>query len=96
MSDVSLEIPRRLNDPPRMFWWELDVALLVLAAALAGMISGFFVSGCAIGVLLASAYGRAKSGKHPAFALHLMYWHLPSALTGLKRTPPSWQREMTG
>lgn len=96
MSDVSLEIPRRLNDPPRMFWWELDVALLVLAAALAGMISGFFVSGCAIGVLLASAYGRAKSGKHPAFALHLLYWHLPATLTGLKRTPPSWLREMTG
>ena len=22
--------PRRLNDPPRMFWWDIDVALLVL------------------------------------------------------------------
>jgi conjugal transfer pilus assembly protein TraL len=33
MTDASLEIPRRLNDPPRMFWWDLDVALLVLAAA---------------------------------------------------------------
>ncbi|MBL8380973.1 MAG: type IV conjugative transfer system protein TraL [Burkholderiales bacterium] len=96
MSDVSLEIPRRLNDPPRMFWWDLDVALLVLAAALIGMISGFFISGCALGMLLASAYGGAKSGKHPAFALHLLYWHLPAALTGLKRTPPSHLREMLG
>jgi conjugal transfer pilus assembly protein TraL len=96
MSDVSLEIPRRLNDPPRIFWWEFDVALLVLAAALAGMISGFFVSGCALGILLASAYGRAKSGKHPAFALHLLYWHMPSGVTGLKRTPPSHFRELTG
>jgi hypothetical protein len=42
MTDASLEIPRRLNDPPRMFWWDLDVSLLVLAAGLAGMISGFF------------------------------------------------------
>ena len=92
----SLEIPRRLNDPPRMFWWDIDVALLVLAAALAGMISGFFVSGCAVGVLLASAYGRAKSGKHPAFALHLIYWYLPSAVTALKRTPPSHLREIVG
>ena len=48
MTDISLEIPRRLNDPPRMFWWDIDVALLVLAAALAGMISGFFLSGCAV------------------------------------------------
>lgn len=96
MTDVSLEIPRRLNDPPRMFWWDIDVALLVLAAALAGMISGFFLSGCAVGVLLASAYSRAKAGKHPAFALHLLYWHIPSAITGLKRTPPSHLRELVG
>lgn len=96
MTDVSLEIPRRLNDPPRMFWWDIDVALLVLAAALAGMLSGFFMSGCAIGLLLASAYGRAKAGKHPAFALHLLYWHSPAAITGLKRTPPSYQREFLG
>ena len=96
MSDVSLEIPRRLNDPPRIFWWDLDVALLALAAALAGMICGFFMSGCAVGVLLASAYGLAKAGKHPAFALHLLYWHLPAFMTGLKRTPPSFQRELAG
>ena len=96
MSDISLEIPRRLNDPPRMFWWDLDVSLLVLASALVGMLSGFFVSGCAIGVLLAAAYGRAKSGKHSAYALHLLYWHLPAAITGLKRTPPSYLRELAG
>ena len=55
MIDASLDIPRRLNDPPRMFWWDIDVALLVLGAALAGMVAGFFVSGCAVGLLLASA-----------------------------------------
>ena len=96
MTDLSLEIPRRLNEPPRIFWWDLDVAILALAAALAGMISGFFASGCAVGLLLASAYGRAKSGKHPAFALHLIYWYLPAAVTGLKRTPPSYLQEMIG
>lgn len=96
MNDASLDIPRRLNDAPRMFWWDIDVALLVLAAALAGMLAGFFVSGCAIGVLPASAYGRVRSGKHPAFALHLLYWHLPAFVTGLKRTPPSCLRELAG
>jgi conjugal transfer pilus assembly protein TraL len=96
MSDTSFAIPRRLNDPPRMFWWDLDVALLVLGAALAGMVAGFFLSGCALGVLLAAAYGRAKSGKHPAFALHLLYWHLPASISGLKRTPPSHLRQLVG
>jgi len=96
MSSVVLEIPRRLNDPPRMFWWEIDVSLLFLAAVLAGMLAGYFVTGCAAGVLLAWAYGKAKSGEHPAYALHLMYWHLPSAVTGLQRTPPSHLQEMVG
>ena len=96
MTDTSLEIPRRLNDPPRMFWWDLDVSLLVLASALVGMISGFFISGCVVGILLAAAYGRAKSGKHPAYALHLLYWHLPAAVTGLRRTPPSHLRALAG
>ena len=96
MADISIEIPRRLNDPPRMFWWELDLSLLVLTCALAGMISGFFVSGCTLGFLLAAAYGRAKSGKLPAYALHLIYLYLPASVTGLKRTPPSYLREMVG
>ena len=34
MTDASLDIPRRLNDAPRMFWWEIDVALIFDAAAL--------------------------------------------------------------
>ena len=96
MTDASLEIPRPLNDPPRMFWWDLDVTLLVPAARLAGMIPGFSIPGWALGVTLASAYGRAKTGKHPAFALHLLYWHVPAAITGLQRTPPSHLREMVG
>lgn len=96
MGDTHLAIPRRLNDPPRLFWWDLDVALLVLASMLAGMICGFFLSGSAVGLVLASAYSRAKAGKHPAYALHLLYWHLPAAVTGLRRTPPSCLREMMG
>lgn len=96
MTDAGLDIPRRLNDTPRMFWWDVDVSLLMVGSALAGMLSGFFIAGCVVGALLASAYSRAKAGKHPAFALHLLYWHLPAFVTGLKCTPPSWQREFLG
>ena len=70
MLDAAHEIPRRLNDPLRMFWWDLDVSLLVLAAGLAGMISEFFITGCVLGVLLASSYGRAKTGKQYPGADH--------------------------
>ena len=96
MHDGTCDIPRRLNDPARMFWWDLDVALLVLGAGLAGMLAGYFVTGTVAGLALASAYGRMKSGRHPAFALHLMYWHLPAAFSGMQRTPPSHLRELVG
>ncbi|OQC18084.1 type IV conjugative transfer system protein TraL [Candidatus Skiveiella danica] len=96
MNDASLDIPRRLNDAPRMFWWEIDVALIFLGAVLAGLLAGFFMTGCALGVLLALSFAKAKSGEHPAFALHLLYWHLPSIISGLRRTPPSYQRELMG
>ena len=96
MNDASLDIPRRLNDAPRIFWWEIDVALIFLAALLAGMMAGYFMTGCALGALMAWGFGKAKSGEHPAFALHLLYSHLPSVISGLKRTPPSHQRVLLG
>lgn len=96
MNDITLDIPRRLNDPPRLFWWDIDVAMLFLGALLAGMIAGYAFSGCCAGLGLAWAYGKAKSGEHPAFALHLIYWYLPAMVSGLRRTPPSHLREMLG
>ena len=96
MIDASLDIPavsmtRRACSGGTSTW-----PLLVLGAALAGMVAGFFVSGCAVGLLLASAYGRAKAGKHPAFALHLLYWHLPALHDGPEAHPPSYLRELAG
>ena len=96
MHDSVPNIPRRLNDPPRMFWWDLDLALLVFSLTLLGMIAGYFVTGAALGLLAAGVYSMAKSGKHPAYALHLIYWYLPERVVKLKRTPPSHLRELIG
>ena len=96
MTDVSLEIPRRLNDPPRMFWWDLDLALLVFSLTLLGIIAGYFVTGAALGLAAAGVYSMAKSGKHPAYALHLIYWYLPERVVKLKCTPASHLRELIG
>ena len=43
----------------------------MLAAAPGWMISGFFINGCALGMPLRPPTG-VLSGKHPAFALHLL------------------------
>ncbi|MGK0674779.1 MAG: type IV conjugative transfer system protein TraL [Halothiobacillaceae bacterium] len=49
-------------------------------------------------MLLASAGdGRLKAGRHPKFAVHAMYWWLPSGLFVKPRvTPPSSVRYFLG
>ena len=96
MGEGLFDIPRRLNDPPRLFWWDMDVAMLMLGSALIGMLLGFLITGCLAGLAAAHGYARLKAGRHPGYALHLLYWHLPGFLTGLQRTPPSHQRELHG
>jgi conjugal transfer pilus assembly protein TraL len=96
MSEPSLQIPRRLNDPPRIFWWDFDVALLWLSCMLAGLLIGAPFTGAALGTAAGWAWGRARAGAHPAYALHLLYWHLPAGISGLKRTPPSHLRRLIG
>ena len=96
MLDNLQNIPRRLNDPPRMFWWDLDLALLALSLALLGMIAGYFVTGALLGLSAAGVYSMAKSGKHPAYALHLIYWYLPERVVKWKCTPASHLRELIG
>ncbi len=91
-TDLRLAIPRHLDDPPRFLFWDLDEALLFMLALIVGMLMQAFFIGCAVGAVLVVLYGKAKSGRHRAFALHLMYWHLPVGL-GFKRTPPSYIRE---
>ena len=42
-------------------------------------------------------FARLKADKHPAYAIHWLYWHLPaSPLTAMRATPPSHLRRMVG
>lgn len=92
MNEALLAIPRHLDDPPRFLFWDLDEAILFMLALILGILVDLLFVGAAAGVVLIVAYGRAKSGRHRAFALHLLYWHLPITL-GFRRTPPSCIRE---
>lgn len=93
-------IPRRLDDQWKIGFWDLDVAAPVLFAFFAGYSAGTklaFLLSMAAGITLARWLARIKADKHPAFALHWMYWHLPpTPLTALRATPPSSVRRMVG
>jgi type IV conjugative transfer system protein TraL len=49
------------------------------------------------GIFVSRWIARIKADKHPAFAIHWLYWHLPaSPMTAMRATPPSHIRRMVG
>ena len=93
-------IPRRLDDPWKIGFWDLDVAAPFLFGTFLGYMSGSkwsFAVCTAAGFLTSRWIARIKADKHPAFAVHWLYWHLPTnPLTALRATPPSHLRRMVG
>ena len=94
--DDDTYIPRLLNDQWKWLWFDADVALAAMTLWLLGILANHFLIGLAAGFFAGWLLMKAKSDKHPAYALHLAYRYLPAELMPLKRTPPSHLREMVG
>ena len=96
----STYIPRRLDDAWKIGFWDADVAAPVLFCFFVGYLSGSklaFVLLLAVGIYLSRWLSRIKADKHPAFAIHWAYWHLPAnPATTMAATPPSVVRRMVG
>ena len=93
-------IPRRLDDSWKIGFWDLDVAAPVLFMFFVGYLTsskaGFAVC-IAVGIALSRWISRIKADKHAAFAVHWLYWHLPtSPATSMGATPPSHIRRTVG
>lgn len=89
-----LLIPRRLDDPPKFLFWDLDVALVALLGLGFGVLGGQVLLGCVGGGIVAYAWSRTKSGRHRGYGLHVMYWNMPVRM--FRRTPPSARRDFVG
>ncbi len=97
---VDTYIPRRLDDQWKLGLWDIDVAAPTLFGLILGYMAGskFSFALCVgLGLYVSRRFSQLKADKHPAFALHWMYWHLPvSPITSMKHTPPSHIRRMVG
>lgn len=93
-------IPRRLDDQWKIGLWDVDVAAPVILAFFLGYLAGNKLAFCmtvGIGILVARWLARIKADKHPAFAIHWIYWSLPtSPVSSMRATPPSHIRRMVG
>lgn len=92
---MNLRVPRSLDAPPRFFFWDFDVAIVFLLCLGFGIVTGFTMTFSVIGIFAAAGFSRLRSGQHPGYLIHLMYWYLPISV-GFKRTPPSHERFFTG
>lgn len=96
MADLGYYVPHRQDDPPKLLLWDLDEAAVFLLPLIAGMMMNFFVTGLVLAMVIRPLYLKMKVGRGPAYVLHMLYWHTPSALYRLRRTPPSHIREYIG
>lgn len=98
--DADTFIPRRLDDTWKIGLWDLDVAAPVLFCFVMGYAAGSklsFAIAMAVGIALSRWMSRVKADKHPAFALHWIYWHFPTnPISRMKATPPSEYERMIG
>lgn len=99
-SHTDTYIPRRLDDTWKIGFWDVDVALPFLVGVFVGYLSGSklsFVLCMVVAVFTSRWISRVKADKHPAFALHWIYWHIPvNPATAMRATPPSHLRRMVG
>lgn len=90
-------IPRTLDKQEQFLLWEVDQFIIAVMIIGVGVSSGMMGLGLICGCGVAWQYGKLKAGKHSKFAVHIMYWWLPSDLfTKGAATPPSHQRYFLG
>lgn len=96
--DETGYIPKYLDAKEKFIFWEMDQAIIGLLVMGMGVLAGAMLTGMVIGGWVAWQYGKLKAGKHPDFAVHMMYWWLPPSIPfrPTKVTPPSDQRYFLG
>ena len=84
---MRTRIPRYIDDPPQIFWWEIDEVAVFSGAFVVGALSGQALAGLLAGFALSWLLERLKSGRGSAFLVHLAYWY------GLSGVRPESHRE---
>ena len=63
-TDNQLKIVKWLDAPPKFAFWDMDVALIMVAFSTLGMILGHTLFLTALGLFVTYFYSKFKTGKH--------------------------------
>lgn len=83
------QIARYIDDPPQIFFWEIDEFVVFGACFSLGIMSNAPTVMIILGCVLAYLLQRVKAGRSDGFFLHVLYWHVGMPLKGC---PPSYIR----
>lgn len=89
-------IPRHLDDPEKIGFWTIDEAIAMVGPFALGIVFKSIMIGIVGGLVCYFALKKIKGGGRENVALYAFYWHLPSRLLGLRFTPASFKRRLTG
>ncbi len=90
-------IPSHLDDIPKMFLWDMDEAMAIMASLGLGILMHQIVVFTTIGFLLSYILAKVKARRGRGFLITLAYWYLPhNTLFKFKRYPPSFIRDYVG
>lgn len=92
MDQRILMVPVGLDAPRKMFFWDIDVFLIGMLGFGIGILARNMIVYPAISLFLAWRWGKFKSGKHPWFFVHALFWFVPLPENN-PRVPASHLRE---
>jgi conjugal transfer pilus assembly protein TraL len=92
---LKYKAPRTLDAMPKMFIWDFDVALTFITVMGLGISLGGFFIPMILAFIACAGLQKMKSGRHPGYMVHLLYWYSPTSI-GNRRTPPSFARDFIG
>ena len=77
MDQQALKVPVGLDAPRKMFLWDVDVFMIVMIGIGFGILTRNLIVWPGLAWVLAWRWGKFKSGKHPWFFVHAMFWFAP-------------------
>lgn len=91
--DGGFLIPRHLDDPPSLFFWQADTVILVVVCFVLGALLGIPLLATLLGAGIARYWSRLREAGTRGILVALLYWYGP--LWFMDR-PQSHVREYTG
>jgi conjugal transfer pilus assembly protein TraL len=71
---APLELPRTIDEPPLMLFWQLDDFCVFCLALAIGIVFDAPGWGALAGIGVVYAYSRYRDGRPDLYALHGLYW----------------------